>query len=416
MMPASASANQERDLELEVERLRVQLREAEATLAAARQGAASETPPQTIEAALRKSNAHLEATLNALPDLMFELGSDGIFRSFRAARPELLLAPPESFLGKTVDQVLPAEAAQIVSRALAETSACGTSFGTVYSLALPEGQRWFELSMATEDSDPDTSERSIIVLVRDITDRKRTEDTLRQLTEELKRSNAELEQFAYVASHDLQEPLRAISGMVQLLRQRYHGQLDARADEYIQHAIDGADRMQILINDLLALSRVGTRRKPFSHVDTAAVLAIAIANLGVTIRESGALVTHTTLPTVIGDAAQLTQLFQNLVGNALKFRGEQPPRIQIGAERTEQAWRFSVRDNGIGIDPQYFERIFLVFQRLHTRREYAGTGIGLALCKKIVERHSGQIWVESQPGQGSVFLFTLPDRSDHDVS
>ncbi|MEK7326501.1 MAG: ATP-binding protein [Chloroflexota bacterium] len=240
--------------------------------------------------------------------------------------------------------------------------------------------------------------------------RKQAEERLKHTLAELARSNAELEQFAYVASHDLQEPLRAVAGFVQLLQQRYQGQLDARADEYIRQAVEGAARMQALITDLLAYSRVGTRGKPFEPTDGAAILKIVLANLAVAIAENGAAVTHDGLPTVMADPTQMTQLFQNLLGNAIKFQGERPPEIHVAAERREGEWLFSVRDNGPGIEPQYFERIYGVFQRLHTRREYPGTGIGLAICKKIVERHGGRIWVESEPGRGSTFFFTIPDR------
>ena len=235
----------------------------------------------------------------------------------------------------------------------------------------------------------------------DITERKRAED-------ELRRSNAELEQFAYVASHDLQEPLRAVAGMVQLLQKRYQGQIDERADEYISHAVEASRRMQRLINDLLAFSRLDRRVQPFEPVDAGDCLQLALKNLQLTIRESRASITYDSLPTVTADRLQLTQLFQNLINNAIKFRGQQQPQIHISAVNMATAWQFAVRDNGIGIEPQYFERIFQVFQRLHTRQDYPGTGIGLALCKKIVERHGGVIWVESELGQGSTFYFTLP--------
>jgi len=228
---------------------------------------------------------------------------------------------------------------------------------------------------------------------------------------ELQRSNKELEQFAYVASHDLQEPLRAVAGMVQLLGQRYKGKLDERADEYIGHAVEASSRMQNLINDLLDYSRVDRLGKPFNPTDLEKTLDTALANLQVAIQESGALITRDTLPTLIADSGQLAQVFQNLIGNAIKFRGERASLIHIGAEKLENGWRFSVQDNGIGIEPQYFERIFLVFQRLHTRREYSGTGIGLSLCKKIVERHGGEIWVESDARTSSTFYFTIPERS-----
>jgi PAS domain S-box-containing protein len=259
---------------------------------------------------------------------------------------------------------------------------------------------------------PIKTEEGTLVLsaIVDITARKRAEEQLRQAAAELVRSNAELEQFAYVASHDLQEPLRAVAGCVQALQQRYHGTLDAHADEFIKHAVDGAIRMQTLINDLLDYSRVAMRGKPFVPTDCAAIVRSVLANLEVAMTESGARVTYTDLPTVMADPTQLTQLFQNLIGNACKFRSQRPPAIHIAAEHQEGAWVFAVRDNGIGIEPQYFERIFGLFQRLHTRVEYAGTGIGLAICKRIVERHGGRIWVESRPQQESTFYFTIPEQ------
>jgi len=235
-------------------------------------------------------------------------------------------------------------------------------------------------------------------------------EELIMINAELARSNAELEQFAYVATHDLQEPLRAVASCVQLLQRRYEGQLDARADEFISHAVDGTKRMQTLIHDLLAYSRISTHSKLFAPTKCDVVLEEALANLTVAIAESGAEVTRDALPMVSGDATQLTQLFQNLVGNALKFRGARPSKIHVGAVFEESAWRFSVTDNGIGMEPQYFDRVFLVFQRLHTRKKYQGTGIGLAICKKVVERHGGRIWVESEPEEGATFCFTIPER------
>jgi len=235
-------------------------------------------------------------------------------------------------------------------------------------------------------------------------------DELALINAELGRSNTELEQFAYVATHDLQEPLRAVTSCVQLLQKRYEGQLDARADEFITHAVDGTKRMQTLINDLLAYSRISTHAKPFVSTDCEIVVKEALANLMVAIEESAAVVTRDALPTVNGDLTQLRQLFQNLIGNALKFRGERPSKIHIGAALKHGEWQFSVADNGIGMEPQFFERVFMVFQRLHTRREYQGTGIGLAICKKVVERHGGRIWVESEPDQGATFHFTIPEN------
>ena len=250
--------------------------------------------------------------------------------------------------------------------------------------------------------------RGVVAGFHDITERKQAEEHLRVTLDDLQRANKELEQFAYVASHDLQEPLRAVAGMVQLLQKRYQGQLDAQADEYIQHAVDASTRMRTLINDLLTFSRLDTRGKPFEPTNMNAVLDLVLRDLTVTIEENHAIITHDDLPSVMGDAIQLGQLVQNLLSNSIKYHSDQPPQIHIGVESLPNAWRFSVRDNGIGIKPENFERIFVVFQRLHTRRTYPGTGIGLALCKKIVERHGGKIWVESQFGQGSTFYFTLP--------
>jgi light-regulated signal transduction histidine kinase (bacteriophytochrome) len=224
----------------------------------------------------------------------------------------------------------------------------------------------------------------------------------------LKRSNAELEQFAYVASHDLQEPLRMVASYTALLGENYQGKLGPEADKYIGYAVDGARRMQSLINDLLEYSRVTRKPGAFGDVAANSAFDLAIANLKTAIEESGATVTRDELPVVRGDAAQLTRLFQNLAGNAVKFRGEAPPLVQVSASRGSAEWVFSVRDNGIGFDPKYADRIFLVFQRLHGRDRYRGTGIGLAICKKIVERHGGRIWAESQPGSGSTFSFTIP--------
>ena len=244
----------------------------------------------------------------------------------------------------------------------------------------------------------------------DITERKQAELALREAHEELKRSNSELEQFAYVASHDLQEPLRMVSSYTQLLLRRFGEKFDGDSREFMGYIVDGAARMKQLIEDLLAYSRVGTRGKDFREVAVDDALQRAVSNLRAAIQESSAAVTWDALPTVLADDTQLTQLFQNLIGNALKFRSASVPRIHVFVANNEPAWHFMVRDNGIGIEPQYFERIFMVFQRLHNKAEYPGTGIGLAICKKVVERHGGRIWVESRPGEGSAFHFTLPKR------
>ncbi|MCC7377497.1 MAG: PAS domain S-box protein [Verrucomicrobiales bacterium] len=242
----------------------------------------------------------------------------------------------------------------------------------------------------------------------DITQRVLAEAELKERTLELARSNEDLQQFAYAASHDLQEPLRAIAGCVQILQRRYREQLDARADELIQHAVEGAQRMRSLIEDLLTFSRVRSHGSGLAPVPLAKACQMAIDNLAVAIRESGASITVDSLPDVNGDLTQMSQLFQNLLANAIKFRGAEPPKIHVTASTDAADWTVRVSDNGIGIESEYFDRIFVIFQRLHTRTQYPGTGIGLAVCKRIVERHGGKIGLESRIGEGSTFFFTLP--------
>ncbi len=247
-------------------------------------------------------------------------------------------------------------------------------------------------------------------LRNEMEERKKAEESARTIAEDLARSNKDLEQFAYVASHDLQEPLRAVAGFMGLLKKQYHGSISAEASEYIDYAVEGAVRMQTLIDGLLAFSRVGRKGGAFSSFNMNEAVDGALLNLQAAVAESEASVTRGEMPVVNADLLQMTQLMQNLIGNSLKFRRQgRRPEIQIGSRRTDDVCTFSVHDNGIGIDPRYFDRIFLIFQRLHTRDEYQGTGIGLALCKKIVERHGGSIWVESLPNEGSTFYFSIPN-------
>jgi signal transduction histidine kinase len=260
------------------------------------------------------------------------------------------------------------------------------------------------------------TQRAVINILEDLNqsneELKKAHDVLelrvKERTEELARSNAELEQFAYIASHDLQEPLRMISSYVQLLERRYKGKLDQGADEFIGFASEGALRMQRLINDLLAYSRVGTRGKSFAEVNLETALNQALENLHLSIKEKKVTVTHDPLPTAYGDIGQLTQVFQNLIDNAMKFSSEESPWVHISGRREGDECICWVKDNGIGIDSEFMNRLFVLFQRLHTRKEYPGTGLGLAICKRIIERHGGRIWVESTPGEGSTFFFRIP--------
>ena len=246
-------------------------------------------------------------------------------------------------------------------------------------------------------------------LARDITEWKVAEERLRKTAAELDRSNKELEQFAYIASHDLQEPLRTISGYLELLSSRYEGRIDEKADRYIAYAVEGSQRMSALIRDLLSYSRVNTRGEALESTNSEESLEFALRNLRSAIDQSGASITHDTLPVVKADKTQLIQMFQNLIGNAIKYRSpERRPEIHISAHREDGAWQFDVVDNGIGFEQQYEAKMFLIFQRLHSRGKYPGTGIGLAICKRIADRHGGQIWAVGDPGNGARFSFTIP--------
>ncbi|HAM50767.1 MAG TPA: hypothetical protein DCP92_08765 [Nitrospiraceae bacterium] len=283
-----------------------------------------------------------------------------------------------------------------------------------------DGERIYVEVSTSPIKDEEGNVVQVVHVQRNITERKIVEEKLKHYAVELERSNRELEQFAHIVSHDLQEPLRGVSGFAQLLSRKYKGKLDQKADEYISFIVNGATRMSDLIRALLTYSRVGSRQRPLEPVDCNSVLKKALENLKVSIEESGALVESGTLPTVLIDEVQMIQLFQNLIGNSIKYRSGEQPHISITAGRIDKASvpvpqavtgrgvLFVIKDNGIGIDPEYSERIFQIFQRLHRRDEYPGTGIGLAVCKKIVERHGGRIWVESEKGKGATFYFTIP--------
>ncbi len=366
-----------------------------------------------------EAKSQLAAIVEFSDDAILSKDLDGIIRTWNAGAERLLGYRAEELVGQPITRLLPAEQSEEEDEILRRLrrGEYVEHFETVR--VAKDGRR---VDVSATISPLRAADGTIIgasKILRDITKIKRAEEALRQANQKLQEQadelvtvNKDLEQFAYIASHDLQEPLRAVAGFVTLLKQRYQGRLDEKADSYINAAVEGATRMQALINGLLEYSRVGTRGSVPALASAQEALEEALKNLQTLIQESSAIVTSAPLPCVRADAIQLTHVFQNLIANALKFRSEQTPEVHVGSRREDDAWLFWVRDNGIGIDPQYRERIFLIFQRLHTRTRYPGTGIGLAICKRIVERHGGKIWVESQPGQGSTFYFTLPDKGE----
>jgi len=362
-----------------------------------------------------EAKAYLESSLASTPDGVLLLDKQVRFTYVNPIFLECLGRESKDFIGKTVPEISPSfmtpETTKIIAeRAKRRVQTGEPIVGVEVELIGKEGKMIPISYSAAGIKDEKGNVIGEVVFLRDITERKKAEETLKKTMEDLTRSNKELEQFAYVASHDLQEPLRMVASYTQLLEKRYKDKLDKDADEFIDYTVDGANRMQRLINDLLNYSRVGTRGKPFEMIDCKSVLDQALTNLQMAIAESDAVVTHDALPTIFADESQMVQLFQNLIDNAIKFRSKKTPEIHIGIEEKKTEWTFSVTDNGIGIDPQYKDRIFVIFQHLHRKEEYTGTGIGLSLCKRIVERHGGKIWVESELGKGSTFYFTIPKK------
>ena len=366
------------------------------------------TDLKLIEIALWESEERYRTLVETSPDAIVLLDPDLDIAMVNPQAVKLFgYERAEEMIGKNSGEFAPEMISHIEAdlRTLMETGS-RNAFDCI--LKKRNGDTFFAAMRVSLVRDKKGHPTAIICVTRDITKRKQTENELQQLARELKRSNSDLEQFAYSASHDLQEPLRMVAGFVGLLEKRYKEKLDDKAHEYIEYAVDGVQRMQMLIRDLLQYSQVGTEGKNLSPTDCTVAVEQAICNLHAAIEESEADISHDPLPTVMGDVSQLSRLFQNLIGNAIKYRGNAAPRIRISAAEKGKEWVFSVRDNGIGIDPKFKDRIFVVFQRLHASAEYSGTGIGLATCKKIVERHGGCIWVESDCGKGSTFFFTLP--------
>ncbi|MCB7129315.1 MAG: PAS domain S-box protein [Candidatus Brocadiales bacterium] len=362
------------------------------------------------EVALQESEGRLHAVLDNVVDGIITINEKRIVQSFNSAAEKIFGYSPGEVIGRNVNMLMPepyhSQHDQYIGNYLRTGKAKIIGIGREVVGRRKDGST-FPLDLAVSEVRLG-GERLFTGIIRDITMRKEAEENLKRTMEELARSNAELQQFAYVASHDLQEPLRMVSSYMQLLERRYKDKLDKDAGEFINYAVDGAVRMERLILALLEYSRVGTRGKAPEPTDSSETFDLTVTNLKAAIEESGAEVTHGELPTVMADPIQLGQLFQNLIGNALKFRGDKPPKVHVSAEVKGGMCQFSVQDNGIGIEPQYAERIFVIFQQLHSREEYSGTGIGLSVCKKIVERYGGRIWVESKPGKGSIFYFTLP--------
>lgn len=371
---------------------------------------------------LRESEGRYRALAEAIPHMVWTNGPDGAVEYVNEKWTQYTgLSFEDTQNGGWGKAIHPDDVTNTFQR-WAEAAAMRTPFEVEYRIRRgDDGSYRWHLARNLPLLDGDGNVVKWFGTATDIDDQKRAEAAIRrsqeeleraveERTRELSRSNAELEQFAYVASHDLQEPLRMVASYTQLLSDRYHGRLDADADEFIGYAVDGAKRMQALINDLLTYSRAGATTEPHDEVDCEVVLRKTLDNLRVAIQESGAEIHAGHLPVVWGDAMQLGQVIQNLIGNAIKFRGPDPVKVHISAVELEDAWRFAVSDNGIGVDPKYAERIFVLFQRLHSRDEFPGTGIGLTLCRKIVQHHGGELWLESTPGKGSTFVFTIRKR------
>ncbi len=348
---------------------------------------------------LSEVSTQLETVLAASPDLIFTVERDGTIRYINRAPPDRTV---DDVIGLSVYDAMPLESHDRIRQALALVFERGGS--VEYEAAGQEGRQWYSRVVPVDE----VSGRKALIIATDVTEKHRRSEELAALNRELERSNRELADFAYVASHDLQEPLRTITGFIQLLQRRYAESFDERGDHYLELVVEGAAHMKALIDGLLEYSRIQTHGRPMETVDATDALRVALAATRAAFEESSMLVTWDDLPVVRADRTQLLQLLQNLLSNAIKFRRTDEPSVHVSARRDGDWWQFAVRDDGIGIEPQYVERIFKIFQRLHRRDQIPGTGIGLSVCARIVQRHGGRIWLESTPGEGSTFLFTLP--------
>jgi len=358
----------------------------------------------------RPCGATFRDLLEAVPDALVVSDEQGRILLVNSQTERLFRYPREQLIQQPLELLIPrqfrARHAEYRKEYIAAPRPRPMGLGLELLAERADGSEFpAEISLSTLRTD-----KGMLVFsaIRDVTERKQSENALKQTAAELTRANAELKQFAYAVSHDLQEPLRTVVGATQILMGEYAEKLAHEAKEWLGFAVDGAKRMQELLNALLDYSRVGAERPPFELVDLERIYQFAVDNLKMAITESGAELSHGPLPIVMGNRVQLIQLVQNLIDNAIKFRRQQPPRIHISAQQQEKEWRVAVTDNGIGIDPRNFGALFSLFHRLHTREQYRGTGIGLAMCKKIVESHGGRIGVESAPGEGSTFSFTIP--------
>jgi PAS domain S-box-containing protein len=362
------------------------------------------TEQKRMEETLQASETRYRGIFEGVQDAIFVESLTGEILDVNGRACEMFGYGRQEMLMKTVDDLVPEGHLAIIP---GDSAAAIIPDNPVETVNVRSNGETFPVEITTRLQEIGDG-TVMLVVVRDITERKRVEKALEQSKLDLERSNTDLERFASIASHDLREPLRAVSGFANLLAKRYGSRLDAEAEEYIDYILDGTKRLQGLIDALLTYSQVGTRGKAFKPTNCEEILDRVTSNLTVAIEESGAVITHDPLPAVMGDRVQLEQLFQNLISNAIKFRGKDRPEVHIGLVNKHVEWEFSIQDNGIGIEPQFADRIFVIFQRLHTQEEYPGTGLGLAICKRIVERHGGRIWVESEFGKGSAFYFTIP--------